>query len=257
VSIEIDVDHMRPERAISCLIIDDDEHSSRFLAGELRKRAREFDLLGVHSCYKEGIQRLIKFTPDVVFVDINVPFFSGRELLGVVSGRSFKVMFLARENHYVHQPLKTGRFDCLLKPINAVDLRRALNGLVEGQRRPFSLTPGQVARSDDFVFDKLALPTANGHVFVDPNEILYCQADEEYTRITTKASTHLISKHLKYFEARLSSRRFFRIHKSYLLNLEHIRSMVKSEGGFVLMTNDKLIPIGRSRKKEFSLLMGL
>jgi two-component system LytT family response regulator len=248
---------MRMEKPISCLIIDEDEHSSRLLAGELRKRAREFELLGVHTCYKDGLQRMAKFTPDVVFVDINVPFFSGRELLGVVSGRSFKVIFLARESHYVHQPLKTGRFDCLLKPFNAVDLRRALNGLVEGQRRPFPLVPGQVTRSDEFVFDKLALPTANGHVFVDPNEILYCQADEEYTRITTIASTHLISKHLKYFEARLSSRRFLRIHKSYLLNLEHIRSTVKSEGGYVIMTNDKLIPIGRSKKKEFLLLMGL
>ena len=68
---------------------------------------------------------------------------------------------------------------------------------------------------------------------------------------------HLISKHLKYFEMRLSQTRFFRIHKSYLLNLEFVRSMVRTEGGHVLMANDKLIPIGRSRRKDFSQLMGV
>ena len=86
----------------------------------------------------------------------------------------------------------------------------------------------------------------------------YCPpGDEEYTRITTGSGTYLISKHLKYFETRLSNTRFFRIHKSYILNLEFIRSMVKTEGGHVLMTNEKLIPIGRSRRREFSLLMGI
>lgn len=244
-------------KPISCLVIDDDDRSNHALGMELRKRPKEFSLLGQHSCFKEGIRRIQTQTPQVVFLDIGMPFFTGREMLGVMAVRSFKVIFMAKESAYVHQPIKSSRFDCLLKPINTADLRRTLNRLVEGQGRAMSTWPVPAAPSGEFVFGKMALPTANGHVFVEPNEIIYCEADNEYTRIKTLRSTHLISKHLKYFEARLSSSRFFRIHKSYLLNLEHIRSMVRTEGGHVIMSDDKLIPIGRSRKKEFALLMGV
>ncbi|MEZ4808106.1 MAG: LytTR family DNA-binding domain-containing protein [Flavobacteriales bacterium] len=244
-------------KPISCLVIDDDDRSNHALAMELRRRSKEFTLLGQHTCFKEGIRRIQMQVPQVVFIDIGMPFFTGREMLGITAVRSFKMIFLAKENAYVHQPIKSSRFDCLLKPINAIELRRTLNRLVEGQGRPLAPWSVSPPQTTDFVFEKMALPTTNGHVFVEPNEIIYCEADNEYTRIKTKGSTHLISKHLKYFETRLNNNRFFRIHKSYLLNLEHIRSLVRTEGGHVIMSDDKLIPIGRSRKKEFSLLMGV
>jgi len=246
-----------PGRPIPCLIIDEDDRSNHMLGTELRKRSAEFSLDGVYSCYKEGIQRAMKVPPQVIFLDVGMPFFTGREMLGVTSGRPAKLIFLAKESAYVHQAIKNSPYDCLLKPIAPVELRRTLNRLVENNAHPPAVMSAPLARKEDFVYGKLALPTSTGYQFVDPNEIMYCQGDEEYTRITTPSGTYLISKHLKYFEARLSSSRFFRIHKSYILNLEHIRSMVKTEGGHVLMTNDKLIPIGRSRRKEFSLLMGL
>jgi two-component system LytT family response regulator len=248
---------MSPGRPISCLIIDDDDRSNHVLGGELRKRPDQFHLDGVHTCYKEGIQRALKVPPAVIFLDVSMPFFTGREMLGVTSGRPTKLIFLAKETSYVHQSVKNSRYDCLLKPIAPVDLRRTLNRLVENHQQPMPMASTPLARNEEFVYGKLALPTSTGYIFVEPNEIMYCQGDEEYTRITTSSGTYLISKHLKYFEARLSNARFFRVHKSYILNLEFIRSMVKTEGGHVLMTNDKLIPIGRSRRKEFSLLMGI
>lgn len=248
---------MSPGRPISCLVIDDDDRSNHILGGELRKRSDQFNLAGVHTCYKEGFQHALRIPPQVIFLDVSMPFFTGREMLGVTSGRPTKLIFLAKETSYVHQSIKNSRYDCLLKPIAPVDLRRTLNRLVENHLLPVSLGTAPLAKSEEFVFGKLALPTSTGHIFVEPNEIMYCQGDEEYTRITTASGTYLISKHLKYFEMRLSNTRFFRIHKSYILNLEFIRSMVKTEGGHVVMTNEKLIPIGRSRRREFSLLMGI
>ena len=248
---------MSSGRPISCLIIDDDDRSTRVLEGELRRRPEQFSLGGTYTCYKEGIQHSLRMPPQVIFLDVSMPFFTGREMLGVTSGRPMKLIFLAKETSYVHQSIKNSRYDCLLKPIAPVDLRRTLNRLVENHLRPVSLGTAPLAKSEEFVFGKLALPTSSGYLFVEPNEIMYCQGDEEYTRITTGSGTYLISKHLKYFEMRLSNTRFFRIHKSYILNLEFIRSMVRTEGGHVVMTNDKLIPIGRSRRREFSLLMGI
>ncbi|MBX2973645.1 MAG: response regulator, partial [Flavobacteriales bacterium] len=162
-------------RPISCLVIDDDDRSIHTLGMELRKRPQEFNLVGQHTCFKEGLRRIQMQAPQVVFLDIGMPFFTGREMLGVMAVRSFKVIFLAKESAYVHQPIKSSRFDCLLKPINVADLRRTLNRLAEGQGRPMSPWPTTpAAPSSEFVFGKMALPTANGHVFVEPNEIIYC-----------------------------------------------------------------------------------
>jgi len=248
---------MLSAKPISCLVIDDDARAVQAIGNELRKRTGEFNLIGTHACFKEGIQRMQRQAPQVVFLDISMPFFSGRDMLGVMSLPSFKVILLAKEQTYVHQPIKSSRFDCLLKPIAPADLKRTLDRLVEGQLRVLPSWTATVHQADGFVFGKMALPTSNGHVFIDPNEIIYCEADEEYTRIKTSKATHLISKHLKYFEARLSSSRFFRVHKSYLVNLDHIRSMLRTEGGHVIMSDDKLVPLGRSRRKEFTLLMGV
>lgn len=244
-------------RPITCLIINDDDRSNHTLSGELRMRSKEFNLLSVHTCFKEGIARIQTLSPQVVFVDISTPFFTGREFLGVMSARTFKIIFLATESTYVHHSIKSTRFDCILKPISRADLKRTLNRLLEDQGTYSNNWFSQSYHTHEFTFAKMALPTSNGHVFVDPNDILYCEASSEYTNIKTLNSTYLICKHLKYFEARLDSRRFFRVHKSFLLNLDHIRSVIRTEGGHVIMSDNKVVPVGRSRKKEFSILMGI
>ena len=177
---------------------------------------------------------------------MSFPWFTGLDVLGNAPVRGSRIIFLAKEANYVHQSLKGGKFDCLLKPFSQTELRRTLKRLKEEQRfsnpTTFQSASAGVAQ---YKFNKLSLPTTKGNIFLDPRDIIYCQADQEYTRLVTV------------FETRLDSRRFFRVHKSYVLNLEHMESYVRSEGGHVIMSDHKVIHIGRSRKNEFAALMGV
>jgi len=241
-----------------CIIIDDDRNSNRQLETEIKKFDDEIELLGIFTDPKEGYDRMHMLQPDVIFQNITFPFFTGLEMLGAGTARRSKVIFLAKESDYIHQTIKASRYDCLLKPLVIPELRRTLKRIKDNPRQILQQFSAQEpAGGKKFSFNKLPLPTTKGYIFVDPREIVYCQADQEYTRLVTLYNTQLISKNLKYFETRLDSRRFFRVHKSYVLNLEHIEAYVKSEGGHVVMSDNKVIHIGRSRKKEFSVLMGL
>lgn len=218
----------------------------------------EFDVRGVYTDYKEAYNRCQVLPPDVIFLNITFPFFNGLEMLGNSKVNSTKIIFLAKEMNYQHQSLKASKFDCLLKPFVIPELKRTLKRLKDSPRQKFTQSgPSGNGANGQFVFNKLALPTSKGVIFVEQRDIIYCQADQEYTKLVTLYDSYLISKNLKYFETRLDSRRFFRVHKSFVLNLEHIESYVKSEGGHVVMSDSKVIHIGRSRKTEFSVLMGI
>lgn len=246
-------------QCVTCVIIDNDARNNHQLELEIRKHPDHLELTHTFTDYREAINRLSNLRPDVVFVNITFPFFSGLDMLGNSTILSTKVIFLANESNYIHQSMKASRFDCLLKPLVIPELRRTLKRLKSNPRQKFvqysNPIPGVSAKQ--FEFNKIALPTARGFIFIEPKEILYCQADQEYTRLVTLDKTHVISKNLKYFETRLDNTRFFRVHKSFLLNLEHIESYVKTEGGHVVMSDNKVIHVGRSRKTEFSIVMGI
>jgi two-component system LytT family response regulator len=241
-----------------CLIIDNDSQSNYQLEQEIKKFHEAFEVMGVHTDYREGYNKAQLHRPDVIFLNISAPFFTGQEMLGNTSVGASKVIFLAKEANYLHQSIKASRFDCLLKPFVIPELRRTLKRIHENRNQRLIQYAAQTSHSHtQFKYNKLALPIAKGSIFIEPREIIYCQADQEYTRLVTLYNSHLISKNLKYFETRLDSRRFFRVHKSFVLNLEHIEAYVKSEGGHVVMSDNKVIHIGRSRKKEFAMLIGL
>jgi two-component system LytT family response regulator len=249
---------MKRSNKTKCLIIDHDSQSNHQLELEMKKFPDTIELVGVHTDFRDGYNKVIKHRPDVIFLNISFPFFTGQEMLGNSAVGASKVIFLAKEANYLHQSIKASRFDCLLKPFVIPELRRTLKRIHENRNQRLIQYAAQ--KADDqtqFKYNKLALPIAKGSIFIEPREIIYCQADQEYTRLVTLYNSHLISKNLKYFETRLDSRRFFRVHKSFVLNLEHIEAYVKSEGGHVVMSDNKVIHIGRSRKKEFSILMGL
>lgn len=249
---------MRSGNKVTCLIVDNDQQTNKQLEVEIKRLADDLELLGIQTDATNGYARAMMMRADVIFLNITFPWFTGLDVLGNAPVRGSRIIFLAKEANYVHQSLKGGKFDCLLKPFSQTELRRTLKRLKEEQRfsnpTTFQSASAGVAQ---YKFNKLSLPTTKGNIFLDPRDIIYCQADQEYIRLVTVFETHLISKNLKYFETRLDSRRFFRVHKSYVLNLEHMESYVRSEGGHVIMSDHKVIHIGRSRKNEFAALMGV
>jgi two-component system, LytTR family, response regulator len=100
-------------------------------------------------------------------------------------------------------------------------------------------------------FSKLAIPTSEGYSFLNSSEIMYCQADLNYTLIHTSKNERLISsKNLKEFEELLNPSVFFRCHKSYIINLNYIKKFNRSDS-VVYMANETSIDIAVRKKEEF------
>lgn len=245
-------------KPITYLIVDQDENTIRLLDLELKEFKSDLKSLGTFRCYKEANSHIIKQEPNIIFIDIQFPFFSGAEFFGKAKQRNSDFIFLANDDNFIFQNIKASRFDCLLRPISRHELRRTLKRKVEARKLGRTSNYGLYSpASTEYKFKKLYFPTSNGFVFINPDEIIYCQADLEYTRIVTSTDKHLISKNLKHFENVLNGRRFVRCHKSYLVNIDHIKLYMRSDGGQLILSNDKLIPIGRSKKSVFSQLLGV
>jgi len=147
-----------------------------------------------------------------------------------------------------------------LKPIDIEELKRALAKVEKRMGDSISVRLEQLmqnlktASSENY---KLALPTSDGLVFVRTQDILYCEASSNYTEITvTDGKKYVVSRTLKEYEDMLSDHNFYRIHNSYLINLNAIKKYVRGEGGYVIMTNDKSLDVSKRKKEGFLARIG-
>jgi two-component system LytT family response regulator len=106
--------------------------------------------------------------------------------------------------------------------------------------------------------DKLTIPTAEGFLFVNINEIIYCHAVSNYTEFHLANNRKLLSSYtLGYYNELLGDRSFFRVHRSYLINLAHIKMYKRSDGGIVVMNDGEEIEVSRSNKEAFLKILKL
>jgi len=237
-------------------IIIDDELKSR---ESLRILIEDFcDNVAVSaSCQNvnEGIEAIEKFKPDVIFLDIQMQRETGFDLLNRLKEINFEVIFTTAYSEYAIKAFKFSAIDYLLKPIDIEELKaglvkveKKLNGNISGRLKQMmdNLKGGSI---ENF---KLALPTTEGLLFIRVNDILYCEASSNYTQIFMHdGKKHLVSRTLKEYEDILGESNFFRIHHSYLINLNLIKKYVRGEGGYVVMNNDTSLDVSKRKKEAF------
>jgi two-component system, LytTR family, response regulator len=194
--------------------------------------------------------------PDVVFLDIQLQRESGFDLLTTVSNINFAVIFTTAYSEYAIKAFKFSAIDYLLKPIDIEELKAAIKKLekknaVDGVEERINLL-FQNLRNANAENYKLALPTADGLIFVKVSDILYCEASSNYTEINMADNKkYIVSRTLKEYEDILAEQNFFRIHNSYLINLNRIKKYVRGEGGYVIMNNDVALDVSKRKKEGF------
>ena len=203
----------------------------------------------------EAIHAIEKHNPDIVFLDVQLQRETGFDLLARLKHVEFEVIFTTAYSEYAIKAFRFSAIDYLLKPIDISDLQRAIakvNKKVNDNitlRLQHLIQNLQVPSSDHH---KLALPTLEGLIFVKVSDITYCEASSNYTTIVMQdGKKYLVSRTLKEYEDLLSSHNFFRIHNSYLINLNAIKKYVRGEGGYVIMNNDQSIAVSRRKKDGF------
>jgi len=245
---------------INCIIVDDEPKSRESLKILLEDFCQNVAVKALCQDVAEAVDAIQLHKPDVVFLDIHLQRETGFDLLTRLNDVNFEVIFTTAYSEYAIKAFKFSAIDYLLKPIDIEELKRAL-GKVEKRMsdtisdRLKQLIQNLKAPSTENY--KLALPTSDGLVFVKVNDILYCEASSNYTLIfTSDGKKHVVSRTLKEYEDMLSEHNFFRIHNSYLINLNAIKKYVRGEGGYVVMANDQSLDVSKRKKEAFLLKIG-
>jgi two-component system LytT family response regulator len=235
------------------IIIDDEAHIRVTLARFLEKHCPQAKLTGEASGVKEGIDAIKKHHPDLVLLDIQMNDGTGFDLLRSLDQIDFKVIFVTAYDKYAVQAFKFSAVDFLLKPVNPHELAEAVSRAEALKQSDYNARLQALEanfRSKESNDKKIIVRTMENIYLMDVMDITFCESDGCYTRIHSLSNGEVIvSKPLKEYNELLSDAGFFRVHKSYLINLRHILRFKKADGGMVVLNGDHEVPVA-SRKKD-------
>ena len=239
------------------LIIDDEQDGTSTLKKMLDQNCRQVDVVGTSANAFDGRKQLEELKPDLVFLDIQMPGMSGLDMLAEMDTRNFEVIFVTAHNQYMLQALQFSAADYLLKPVDEDRLAEAM------QRVEKRLSQKDDNRSIDALLYnlqkagspnemKLCIPTLKGFVVLKLEDIIVCEAEKNYTIIHLKDKKSItVSRPLLDYEKILEGTTFLRVHRTFLINLQHVKEYHRGEGGVVIMSNGAEVEISRRRKEEF------
>ncbi|PKA83285.1 LytTR family two component transcriptional regulator [Ulvibacter sp. MAR_2010_11] len=235
---------------LRAIIVEDEEKSREILRNYLSKYCPNVQVEGEASNVEEALVLIRNNELDIVFLDVEMPYGNAFDLLDKVGDRQFETVFVTAYNHYAIDALNAHASYYLLKPISIDKLIEAVDYVSEIKQKENSLQNTILRPVNSQVTGKITIPLQNGFEVLQIEDILYCQADDNYTNIFLKDKKKLVSKTLKYFEDTLNGNGFARVHKSYLVNVNAITEYKKGKGGSVVLSNGKQIMVSPSRKKE-------
>ena len=241
---------------IRCILIDDENNSLEMMEWLIKTYCPQVSIDAMCNSSEKGIEAIRKFKPDVVFLDIEMPHMNGFDMLEQFDKLFFDVVFCTAYDQFAIRAFKYSALNYLLKPVDPADLQETIRRLEEKKSSPskeqMEMLLQNIRSNTKPPVQRIALTTNDGMIFVSTQDILYCEAESNYTSVVLKgAKKILVSKVLKDIDETLSGNDFYRIHNSYLININHIKKYVRGDGGYVIMENDVTISISRSRRHEF------
>lgn len=238
------------------VIIDDEQNSIDVLKLLLQEHCPPVKLSGSTTSSEEGISLIKRLVPDIVFLDIEMPKYNGFQLLEQVNDIFFHLIFTTAYDQYALKAFKFSALDYLLKPIKVDELKGAIDKLGKGDRyyqeKIKVLEQSIQGTKTNKPPERIVLPHAKGYLFQRVDEILYCEAYNTYTKFFLEGkSPIMISKPLGEVEEILECAGFFRTHWHFLINIKKITEFIRTEGGYLVMSNGEQIPIARNKRQEF------
>jgi two-component system LytT family response regulator len=245
--------------AIKALIVDDELNNRENLESLLAEYCKEVEVIGMADSVDAAFTLIKAQKPDLVFLDIKMPEKDGFKLLESLDAIDFEVIIVTAYNQYAIQAIKFCAIDYLLKPIDVAELTKAVDHVSRRlhQKQENERLKELISHLNHRgLSSKIGLASHHKVDFVEIARIVRCEADNNYTHVfLDPPEKKTISKTLKEFEDLLKEYEFIRVHQSHLINSAHIKSLQKSDGGYIRMTDDSIIPISRARKKEIIALI--
>ncbi len=245
---------------IKTIIIEDEAKSRSSLRQKLTEFCPSVNIAAEAEDGMEAIGLIEKHKPDLIFLDIEMPKMNGFEMLNTIREKNFHIVFTTAYDQYAIKAIKYAAFDYLLKPIDIEELKTAVEKI---QSKENHETKNQVEILQQNIqhpkkqLNKLAIPTLDGLLFFDINDIIQLEANSNYTNIFFVNKSKIIaSKTLKEFEELLPTDIFFRTHHSHLINLNYIKRYIKGDGGQIELQNGTYVDVSRRKKDEFLKIIG-
>jgi two-component system, LytTR family, response regulator len=240
---------------LKSVIVDDESKSRESLKILIEDFCDSVTVCALCQNVDEGIKAIQEYKPEVVFLDIQMQRETGFDLLTRIKDINFEVIFTTAYSEYAINAFKFSAIDYLLKPIDIEELKNSIAKLNKKLNENLSVKLENLIQnlrttsSENF---KLALPTSDGLFFVKVSDIVYCEASSNYTEIVTEdGKKHIVSRTLKEYDDMLTDHNFYRIHNSYLINLNSIKKYVRGDGGYVVMKNDRSLDVSKRKKEGF------
>ncbi|MDF0714625.1 LytTR family DNA-binding domain-containing protein [Muricauda sp. 334s03] len=239
---------------LEAVIVDDEIKALQSLSWELTNLSDEVDIIASFTDAREALNYLEQNTPDCLFLDIEMPAMDGFQFIKNLKNKDFPVVITTAYNQYALQALKNEAIDYLLKPIDSDDLEETIVKIKKFNAK--NLTVNRLEKillnfNAESQSKKITINTDGKLVFLNSDDILYAESDGNYSTIfLTDGQKILLTKKLKEVNTLLPENSFFRIHNSYIINLNKIKEFLKTDGYVVLESNHK-IPVSRQKKSDF------
>ena len=237
----------------TAIIVDDEPYSCEALATMLEKYCPEIKVLDLCYSAASAIVSINEMKPEILFLDIEMPYMNGFEMLEKLPGMNFKLIFTTSYDQYAIKAIRFSALDYLLKPVDKDDLQKAVQKAISVPGNPL---PEQLEvllhklNKPKLVVNKIAIPTMEGLQMVQVENIIRCEADRNYTNIFLKNKEKITaSRNLKDLEEMLEDYSFIRVHHSHLVNLNEVEKYIRGEGGYLIMSDKTSVDVSRSRKE--------
>lgn len=240
---------------LQAIIVEDEKASRDTLRNYLQKYCPKVSILAEADSVKTGITAIEKYKPELVFLDVEMPYGNAFDLLDQVKERSFETIFVTAYDHYAMKALNFSASYYLLKPIDIDELVKAVE-LVNNKKasEEHSLRTRILIENikiENKQLQKIILPLIDGFEVVKVKDIIRCKADDNFTEFHfSDGSKQLICRTLKFYDEILSELDFVRVHKSHLINLQYVKRYKKGKGGQVLLSDGTTVDVSVSRKSE-------
>ena len=244
---------------IRAVIVEDEEASRLTLKNYVDKYCDGVEVIGESANVEEGVSCIKEHQPDLVFLDVEMPFGNAFDLLEKFEEVFFETIFVTAYSHYAIKAINYSASHYLLKPIDIDDLIAATAKV----REKILLKEQSDAHINTKVLlenihitnsqlKKVVLPVMDGFEVVEVQEIIRCQANDNFTDFHLKDGTRkVICRTLKHYEEVLSEVGFIRVHKSHLINVNYVKAYKKGKGGYVEMNDGSQVDVSASRKQAF------
>jgi len=238
--------------SIKAILIDDEEHAIILFKKVLELFPNAIEVVGEASNLPDGLKLINQLKPNVVFLDINMPKYSGLEMNDFMESheREFEIIFVTAHNEYAIEAFKTAAFDYILKPVDEESLKNTLKRLETYFDKSQLENPKKTSNNPQ----KISINTHQGTHYLDVEQIYYVEAAAMYCIIHTEKEELTVSKPLAEIE-QLVNPYFFRVHRSYLVNTKKIKMLNSKDGSDLELLNGKKVVLARNKIDDFKKFM--